>query len=592
LSGSALKRNRASKRKAWIFPGSRLAFLIGGLALCAALAAGLIGLEVARRDDEQVLQLQHRLLHVAAAQLNKHAIDHDAPAAVAQSIGFAGLTFQAEPAANGRAQQPLLDADGRIAGFFIWNAPRSLHRFEQLGILLGGSFAALLLCMSASLWQLRRARKKLDRTEVQAKLAAEADKVTGLPNHDKMLEHLEEALQHRADVASVIFALLEIDGLADAAFGGEELTIAVAQRLREAMPAGAVCGRIGAAQFAVLFNAAPENAHAMVETVLDELARPYWMDKVVRLTAQAGYAQTPEHAGSRTEIARRAELALRSAAKKGPGSLIAFDSAIDRLSSEQRFVQQELPRALAASELDLHFQPIVAAAGGAVLGLEALLRWTHAEHGPIPPASFIPVAEQMGLMDSLGAFVLRRALQEAKRWPQLYMAVNLSPLQVRHSGIVDLVRNSLAEAGVSPARLTLEVTEGVLADNSEAMVHRIQALHRLGVRIALDDFGSGYSNLGYLQRFPFQKLKIDKSLVDPLGTSSNAGAVVQATVALGRALGLSITAEGVETEQQRVLLRLAGCDEMQGYLFSRPVPAKSIDQLLKRAQAPERALTA
>jgi EAL domain-containing protein (putative c-di-GMP-specific phosphodiesterase class I) len=190
-------------------------------------------------------------------------------------------------------------------------------------------------------------------------------------------------------------------------------------------------------------------------------------------------------------------------------------------------------------------------------------------------------------MDSLGAFVLRRALHEAKRWPQLYVAVNLSPLQARHSGIVDLVQQSLAEAGVPPARLTLEVTEGVLVDNSDAMLRRIQDLHALGVRIALDDFGSGYSNLGYLQRFPFQKLKMDKSLVDPLGTSGSAGAVVQATVALGRALGLLITAEGVETEQQRVLLRLAGCDEMQGYLFSKRAGKsdRSIAQALAAARA-------
>jgi len=587
LSGAAFKSG-AGKRRRWFVPGPRIGLLVGGLALCALLAAGLIAREVVRRDDEHVLQLQHRLVREGAAHLNRRVFDADAAAAVAQSTGIAGLAFEAEPAGNGRAQQPVVDAAGRIAGFFTWDGPRSSHTFEQLGLVMAASFAILLLCASAALWRLQQARKKLDATRAQAKRAAEADALTGLPNHAKMLEHLDDALQQRAADRSVVFALLEVDGLADGALGVEELTLAVAQRLREAIPAAALCCRIGAAQFAVLFDAAPDDVHAIVQTMLDEIARPYWMEKVVRPAVHAGYAQAPEHAGARGELTRRAELALRSAAKKGPGSLIAFEPSIDKQSSEQRFIQHELPRALAANELELHFQPIVAAAGGAVLGLEALLRWMHAEHGPIPPASFIPVAEQMGLMDPLGAFVLRRALQEAKRWPQLYVAVNLSPLQVRHSGIVDLVRTSLAEAGVPPARLTLEVTEGVLVDNSETMLRRIQDLHALGVRIELDDFGSGYSNLGYLQRFPFNKLKIVKSLVDPLGTSGNAGAVVQATVALGRALGLSITAEGVETEQQRVLLRLAGCDEMQGYLFSKPVPAKAIDQLLKRSQPPER----
>jgi EAL domain-containing protein (putative c-di-GMP-specific phosphodiesterase class I) len=247
-----------------------------------------------------------------------------------------------------------------------------------------------------------------------------------------------------------------------------------------------------------------------------------------------------------------------------------------------------LPRALSAGELELHYQPIVAAQGARIVGVEALLRWTHRERGAIGPALFIPVAEQMGLMDTLGAFVLRRALDDAKRWPDLYVAVNLSPLQVRDASIVDLVRSALAESGVKPARLMLEITEGVLIDNPEEMLKRIEDLHALGVRIALDDFGSGYSNLGYLQRFPLDKIKIDRSFVAALGASANGGVIIQAIVALGRALGLSVLVEGVETEQQRVLLRLAGCDEMQGFLFARPTPPQAIDRLLAQAK-PSRA---
>jgi EAL domain-containing protein (putative c-di-GMP-specific phosphodiesterase class I) len=164
------------------------------------------------------------------------------------------------------------------------------------------------------------------------------------------------------------------------------------------------------------------------------------------------------------------------------------------------------------------------------------------------------------------------------------VAVNLSPLQVRNRGIVELVRSALAESGVKPSRLMLEITEGVLIDNPDEMVKRIEDLHALGVRIALDDFGSGYSNLGYLQRFPLDKLKIDRSFVTALGSSANGGVIIQAIVALGRALGLSVLVEGVETEQQRVLLRLAGCDEMQGFLFARPAPAKAIDRLLAQGK--------
>jgi EAL domain-containing protein (putative c-di-GMP-specific phosphodiesterase class I) len=206
------------------------------------------------------------------------------------------------------------------------------------------------------------------------------------------------------------------------------------------------------------------------------------------------------------------------------------------------------------------------------VGVEALLRWTHATRGAIPPATFIPVAEQMGLMDTIGGFVLRRTLEEARRWPdELYVAVNLSPLQVRDSTIVDMVRSALAASGVAPSRLVLEITEGVLIDNPDEMVRRINDLHDLGVRVALDDFGSGYSNLGYLQRFPLDKLKIDKSFVAALGRSSNGGVIIQAIVALARALGLSVLVEGVETEHQRVLLRLAGCDEMQASCLPGPL---------------------
>ncbi len=321
---------------------------------------------------------------------------------------------------------------------------------------------------------------------------------------------------------------------------------------------------------------------AMLRAVLDNIARPHWFDTVVRVSAHAGFAQAPQHATTRGELTRRAELALRAADKKGPGSIVAFELAIDTVSTDQKFIHRELPRALSANELELHYQPIIAAHGGRIVGVEALLRWTHATRGPIGPAVFIPVAEQMGLMDTLGAFVLRRALHEAKRWPDLYIAVNLSPLQVRDRTIVDLVRSALEESGVAPSRLMLEITEGVLVDNPDEMVKRIEDLHDLGVRVALDDFGSGYSNLSYLQRFPLDKLKIDRSFVVALGNSANGGVIIQAIVALGRALGLSVLVEGVETEQQRVLLRLAGCDEMQGFLFAKPAPAATIDRLLSQ----------
>jgi EAL domain-containing protein (putative c-di-GMP-specific phosphodiesterase class I) len=232
---------------------------------------------------------------------------------------------------------------------------------------------------------------------------------------------------------------------------------------------------------------------------------------------------------------------------------------------------------------DVEYQPVVAAEGGAIIGVEALLRWTHPSRGPIAPSVFIPLAEQSGLMSQLGEIVLRRALSDGTRWPGLSIAVNLSPVQIRDRWLVDLVSAVMAETGIASSRVVLEVTEGVLIDNPTEAQTRLQALRALGVSIALDDFGVGFSSLSYLQKFPFDRLKIDRAFVAQLGTSGTTGAIIQSIVTLGHALGMKVLAEGVENEEQRVLLRLAGCDEMQGYLFAKPAPAAEIDKALARS---------
>jgi diguanylate cyclase (GGDEF)-like protein len=592
------------------FSASKLIAVLAVLAVGAtALSAG-IGYDVARRSDENLWSDQRASLRNAVAEFRSlfgqsGQLDPRFIRMIEQSTGLQNLKFDNEPEGDRREMQPVLDSLGRIAGFFTWDKTHpATDTMNRLMPLIIGIVALLIGFAGYSLWQLRRARQALSVTEELAAQAGDVDKLTGLPNHAKTLELLDLMLAERADNEITTFAIVELDGMSDVnadlgVLGGDELIVSVANRLREALPPHARCGRIGSDEFAVTFSADNAfNAEAAIRAVVESVARPHWIDTVVRISAHAGFAQTPGHATTRGELTRRAELALRAAAKKGPGAVVAFDPAIDTVSTDQKFIQRELPRALSAGDLELHYQPIVSAQGGRVVGVEALLRWTHPTRGAIGPAVFIPVAEQMGLMDSLGAFVLRRALKEAKRWPDLYVAVNLSPLQVRDHAIVDLVRSALADSGVPPERLMLEITEGVLIDNPEEMVRRIEDLHALGVRIALDDFGSGYSNLGYLQRFPLDKLKIDRSFVIALGNSANGGVIIQAIVALGRALGLSVLVEGVETEQQRVLLRLAGCDEMQGFLFARPAPAKTIDRLLEqakrsaRAPAPPEALTA
>ena len=566
---------------------SQLIVVLAVLAMGATLLAGAIGFEVARQSDERLWSEQRASLRNAINEFRNlfgksDAVDPRFVRMVEQSVGLEGLKFEIDPGASEREMQPVMDAQGRIAGFLTWEKAHPMLRAMQRLMPFIAAIAIVLVGFAGiSLAQLRR--------------AADEDKCTGLPNQAKTLELLDLALAERAGDDVTTFALIELDGMADVnaqlgMLGSDELIVAVATRLQQALPAQAVCGRIGSDEFAVtLTGGGGVDSSAVIRAALDVIARPHWIDTVVlHISAYAGFAQAPHHATTRCELMRRAELALRAAAKKGSGAVVGFERAIDTVSTDQKFIQRELPRALSAKELELHYQPIVSSLGARIVGVEALLRWTHATRGPIGPAVFIPVAEQIGLMDALGAFVLRRALSEAKRWPGLYVAVNLSPLQVRDRAIVELVRSALAESGVPPERLMLEITEGVLIDNPDEMVRRIEDLHALGVRIALDDFGSGYSNLGYLQRFPLDKLKIDRTFVTALGSSANGGVIIQAIIALGRALGLSVLVEGVETEQQRVLLRLAGCDEMQGFLFARPAPAKAIDRLLAQAK-PRRA---
>jgi diguanylate cyclase (GGDEF)-like protein len=589
---TAAPRARAQRQ----LSAARLIVMLAGIAVVATLACGGIGYGLARQSDAHRTAEQHVALRAAIGEFRDlfgpHGeVDPRFVHLVEHSVGLKGLTFERQPRA-GRELQPVIDRQGRIIGFFTFEAAQPMMQALYRAMPLIAGIVILLVAFAGfSLAQLRRARRDLAESAEVARRAADEDKLTGLPNHAKLLELLDRALAERVDQQVTSFAMIKLDGLADIAaqlgvLGSDEIVVSVTQRVKDVLPAGAVFGRIGSDEFAVTFIAGPEvEAVPVLRATIDAIARPHWIDAVVRLSAHAGIAQAPRHATTRGELTRRAELALRAAMQKGPGTIVVYDREIDSLSSEQQFIRRELPRALSAHELELHYQPIVSAQGARIVGVEALLRWTHAARGPIPPASFIPVAEQMGLMDTLGAFVLRRALAEAKRWPDLYVAVNLSPLQVRDRSIVDLVRATLSETGVEPSRLILEVTEGVLIDNPDEMLTRIADLHALGVRIALDDFGSGYSNLGYLQRFPFDKLKIDKSFVAALGRSSNGGVIIQAIVALGRALGVSVLVEGVETEEQRVLLRLAGCDEMQGFLFARPAPAKAIDRLLAQPKA-------
>ncbi len=570
-------------------------FVVSAAAFCAMVGYVL----VRQADDRQALERRGALLgtvqDIRASGSDVSKLDPALIEGLERMTGLRGLKFGTDPATGpGREIQSVVDVHGRIVGWLSWDADRSMSAaLGQLLPLLALTGVFLLGFSGLALWQVRRAVRDLGRSETLAWSLAHEDALTGLPNHRKMIERLEAALSSRPSDRTVTLALIDLDGLADLndALGrsnGDLFLAAWAKRLKEALPAGAVAGRIDGDEFAVVMTTPDRDAaeHALAAAA-SALGRSFWInEQAVQAGATVGIAHVPDHAAGRDDLARRTDLALRNAKRKLRGGLMTFDPVMDFEFDERRFIERELRRALAEDIVEVHYQPIVTSDGNRIVGAEALARWHHPVRGAIPPTSFIPVAEQAGLMGRLGEFVLRRALADAVRWPDISISVNLSPVQVRDPALVSLVADLLKQTGIPPSRVILEVTESVLIEDPDEAGARLEALRALGVRLALDDFGTGYSSLAYLQEFCFDKLKIDKAFVAPLGRTARSHTMIQAIVQLGRALGLTLLAEGVETEEQRVMLRLAGCEELQGYLFARPAPREALDRLLEEHSSP------
>ena len=564
---------------------------------CAVIGFGVTHLHASHIEDEQHAALA-RALDAFHAQFGD---DIDAPddvqlRGIARRSGLVDLRFDANATGDGgRELQSLHDARGRIVGWLSWAGERGLVvAFDRLWGVLAVIGVALLLCSVFVVRAAGRLSRSLERSAEAVHRLTNEDPLTGLPNQRVMIEHLDRALARRRS-GIVVFALVDLDGFREVndALGrvrGDAVIANIAEHLEAGLPAGAHLGRFEEDEFAVILEGDdPRSAETVIDALRASLLRPIFLDRMWQVTASIGVAEAPRDGTAGDEIARRAGLALRAAKRDGRGMARHFEPQMETASAERRFLLHELQSAIALQAFDVAYQPVVAAEGGAIIGVEALLRWNHPTRGEIPPSVFVPLAEQSGSMSQLGEIVLRRALADAVRWPNLSVAVNLSPVQIRDRWLVDLVGAIMAETGIASSRVVLEVTEGILIDNPQQAQIRLEALRALGVSIALDDFGAGYSSLSYLQKFPFDKLKIDRAFVASLGSSGNAGAIVQSIVTLGHALGMKVLAEGVENDEQRVLLRLAGCDEMQGFLFAHPMPAAEIDKLVARS---DRAATA
>ncbi|MPZ37674.1 MAG: EAL domain-containing protein [Rhizobiales bacterium] len=570
--------------------------------IAATVLGGVFAFVLAKQADDQ-RENAHRQALVGAVealqavspdlvQIDPAHVDPNVIRILEGASGLTGLRLAEAPPAETHEVQSLIDSKGRIVGWLTWEPDRPATEMVARLLPFGALIALGLLGLAIlAMRRLRRLDALLGQSTREVQRLAYEDAVTGLPNLHRMREAIDQALSKRRSNELVVVALVDLGGfdeMKDAIgdVGEDEVLTEIAKRLRSDVPAGALVARLRGDTFGLVMRTGnADEALAAVQVTRDAISRAIWIDQVVQVSANAGLAMAPRDGTNREDLMRRADLALRAAKRRGRGLVMPFADGMEGDFDERRFIKRELSRAIAARSFVIHYQPIVRADSGAIVGVESLLRWNHPSRGYIAPGLFVQVAEDAGLMDQIGEFVLRQALADAARWPGLYVAVNLSPVQVRDRRFVDLVGKVLAETGTDPSRVVLEITEGVLIDDPLTAKARLEDLRRLGVQLALDDFGSGYSSLAYLQQLPFDKLKIDRGFVAALDQSANTGVIIQAIVTLGRALGMSVLIEGVETEEQRVLLRLAGCNEMQGFLFAKPGTAEEIDRIVAAGQA-------
>jgi predicted signal transduction protein with EAL and GGDEF domain len=329
------------------------------------------------------------------------------------------------------------------------------------------------------------------------------------------------------------------------------------------------------------FIADPADATALAQRIITLMSEPYSIDgHQAVIGASIGIAVGPGDGSGADKLLRNADLALYRAKGDGRGTFRFFEPAMDLQMQTRRIMEQDLRKALPAGEFELYYQPVVNLASGEISGFEALIRWNHPERGIVSPAAFIPLAEEIGFIVPLGEWVIRQACVTAARWPEhLRVAVNISAVQFRNPGLMQVIVGALAASGLDPTRLEIEITETVLLHNKDATLAVLHQLRALGVRIAMDDFGTGYSSLTYLQCFPFDKIKIDRSFVKDITENSGSLNIVRAVAALARGMGMMATAEGVETREQLDQITSEGCTEMQGFLFSQPIPAREIERL-------------
>jgi diguanylate cyclase (GGDEF)-like protein len=473
----------------------------------------------------------------------------------------------------------------------IWDRPTPILPFVAMCVSL---IVAAMLTISG-ITRVARARTAslssvVEEIEGRAMDMAMRDPLTGLFNRSAFRRRLENAVAKRKgkELVGVLYVDLDRFKEVNDGFGhhaGDTLLAKVTERLRDLSSSDVTIARLGGDEFALIIERQAEEAaiEAFGQSISRELAVPFDLGDVeVSIGGSVGLAIAPVDADEAAELVRRADIAMYRVKESGRGTCVRFDESMEDDARKRKSLEADLRKALDRGELHLNYQPYFASDGETMVGVEALVRWKHPEQGLISPAVFVSIAEDSGLIHQLSDFVMQTAMRQALEWPDLTLALNLSPVQFRRKETVGTLLGFVEEIGIDPKRIEIEITEGVLVEDSETAIRVLKQFREAGMHIALDDFGTGYSSLSYLRRFPFDKLKVDQSFVRNLGGGPGSAAIIHAVVSLGRALGLIVHAEGVETLEHHIFLRASGCHHMQGFYFAKPMAAEQITEIVAK----------
>jgi diguanylate cyclase (GGDEF)-like protein len=504
---------------------------------------------------------------------------------------------QLDSLAPNRAMLPLSNSAGRFVTFFDWerDSPGQSLVFQTVPAMLAmfgtAGFVAVFL-----LYQLWKKSRDLEARRADAEHQAQHDALTGLANRLSFETALAQALSQRpARDRQTSVLMLDLDRFKQVndTLGhraGDDLIVAVGQRLRQFVAPTDQLSRLGGDEFAILLSHSPGIAEPLQlsQRIIEAIGKPFEIfGSEAFVGVSIGIATPDGNEADSRELIRKADIALYEAKTTGRNRAVVFEESMNELLQNRHTIEAELREALRRTDqLSVDFQPLFGKGKTTIMGAEALARWRHPRLGQVSPAHFIPVAEQTGLITALGELVLRRACEMGAQWPGHIIAVNISPAQLRDPLFPQRVFDMLSQTGMRPGDLELEITEGILLEDSGSSAEALRMLRGAGIRIALDDFGTGYSSLNYLKRYPVDRIKIDRSFVSQLMPGSVSIAIVEAMVTLAHALKIEVTAEGVETHEQMEILARLGCNIFQGFLLSPPISPAALIVLLREAQGP------